>query len=406
MKLLVFRPFGHQEVVIPPKAGWKCLWTYSSGGAKPLQGRWAGSLGRVAEAEDLAMMDASTENATHRIGFFLVPEFSFIALASAVEPLRLANRVSGHNLYSWRTYSVDGEPVQASNGVSIPTDGAVADVGALPTVIVCGGVDVHRHTDKALIGRLRRLASHGATVGALCTGSHVLARAGLLDGYRCTIHWENLGSFAEEFPEIDVTSELFEIDRNRFTCAGGTAALDMMLHIIAVQMGHDTAALVADQLIHHRIRDGHERQRMELRSRLGVSHPKLLAVISHMEDSLEEPKSCTELASNVGLSTRQLERLFRKYLDRAPTRYYLGLRLNRARFLLLQTSLPILSVALACGFISASHFSKSYREYFGRTPSQERRAVREPANSDLPLGLVDQPSGDQNAAPTALSSRG
>lgn len=349
-------------------------------------------------------MEAGTENATHRIGFFLVPEFSFIALASAVEPLRLANRVSGRTLYSWRTCSIDGRPVQASNGVSIPTDSAIADAGALPMVIVCGGVNVQQHTDKALIGRLRRLASHGATVGAVCTGSHVLARAGLLDGYRCTIHWENLGSFTEEFPELEVTSELFEIDRNRFTCAGGTAALDMMLHIIARQMGHDTAALVADQLIHHRIRDGHERQRMELRSRLGVSHPKLLAVISHMEESLEEPKSCGQLASAVGLSTRQLERLFRQYLDRAPTRYYLGLRLNRARFLLLQTSLPILTVALACGFVSASHFSKSYRETFGRTPSQERRATRQPATSDLAMGFADQP--DQKAAPTALSSLG
>ncbi len=353
------------------------------------------------------MKDAGTEEDCHRIGFFLVPEFSMIAFASAVEPLRLANRVSGRVLYRWESYSLDGRPVIASNGVPVAVDGALADAEALPTVILCSGVNAHRHGDRALIAKLRRLASHGAAIGAVCTGSHILARAGLLDGHRCTIHWENMGSFVEEFPQIGVTSELFEIDRNRFTCAGGTAALDMMLHIIARQMGHDAAALVADQLVHHRIRDGHERQRMELRCRLGVSHPKLLAVISRMEECLEEPMTCGELAGAVGLSTRQLERLFRKYLNRAPTRYYLGLRLNRARFLLLQTSLPILGVALACGFVSASHFSKSYREYFHRTPSQERRAIRELANTDLPPSLATLSGGvDQNAAPTALSKRG
>jgi transcriptional regulator GlxA family with amidase domain len=203
----------------------------------------------------------------------------------------------------------------------------------------------------------------------------VLARAGLLDGYRCTIHWENLPGFAEEFPDIEVIAELYEIDRNRFTCSGGTAALDMMLNLIALNLGHDIAAGVADQLMHHRIRSGYEGQRMELRARLDISHPKLLEAITNMEENLETPMSCAELARGVGLSPRQLERLFRKHLSRSPTHYYLGLRLDRARFLLLQTSLSILNVALACGFVSASHFSKCYREYFGWAPSDERRGV-------------------------------
>ena len=300
-----------------------------------------------------------------------------IAFSAAMEPLRLANHVSGRKLYEWDIYSRDGKPVAASNGIELAVSGSLADIDPVPMAIVCSGVDVQKYIEKDLISKLRRLVSHGASIGALCTGAYILARAGLLDGYRCTVHWENLIGFREDFPDIDVTSELFEIDRNRLTCAGGTAALDMMLNLIAVQVGHDTAALVADSMIHHRIRDGREAQRMELRARLGLSHPKLLAVISHMEENLEEPLSCAELAAYVGLSTRQLERLFNKYLNRSPTRYYLGLRLDRARFLLLQTSMPILDVALACGFVSASHFSKSYREYFGRTPSEERQA---PAN--------------------------
>ena len=321
-------------------------------------------------------MDAfKTEEPTHRIAFFLAPSFSFVAFSSAVEPLRLANRVSNNNLYGWACFSSDGGPVSASNGVSINVDGAFEDCQGYPIVIVCGGAEIHDQMDPKMISRLRRLSSHGATLGAICTGSRILAEAGLLDGYKCTIHWENLSGFGEEFPEIEATDDLFEIDRNRFTSAGGTAALDMILHLIAMHYGHDTAALTADQLIHHRIRDGHERQRMALRTRLNVSHPKLLAVISYMEETLEEPVSCSELAASVSLSTRQLERLFRKYLHHAPTRYYLELRLSRARFLLLQTSLTVLDVALACGFVSASHFSKCYREYFDRTPSEERRVV-------------------------------
>ncbi|NQV47892.1 MAG: GlxA family transcriptional regulator [Rhodospirillaceae bacterium] len=318
------------------------------------------------------MDNVSIDGPIHKIGFFLVPNFSLIAFSSAVEPLRLANYIANAALYGWTCYSVDGGPVTASNGVSVAVDAAYSDVDVLPTVIVCGGFDIHKQSHPSLVSKLRRLSSHGAAIGAVCTGSNILAEAGLLDGYKCTIHWENLSGFTERFPDLEITDELYEIDRNRFTCAGGTAALDMILNIIAQQCGHDTAALTADLLIHHRIRDGHESQRMALRSRLGVSHPKLLAVISHMEETLEEPVSCAGLARTVNLSTRQLERLFRKYLNNAPTRYYLELRLSRARFLLLQTSMPILDVALACGFVSASHFSKCYREYFARTPSEER----------------------------------
>jgi len=319
------------------------------------------------------MFGAEPGKKTQQIGFFLVPEFSMIAFASAVEPLRLANRVSEDTLYTGSTYSLDGQPVTASNGIPVIVDGALTDAEKLDIAFVCSGVHAHKYCDKGLLTRLRRMASHGTDIGALCTGTHILAKAGLLEDSRCTIHWENLTAFTEEFPDIDVTSELFEIDRNRYTCAGGTAAVDLMLNLIALHVGSNVAATIADEMIHHRIRDGHEAQRMELRSRLGVAHPKLLAVIQLMEENLEETLSCAELATSVGLSTRQLERLFRKYLNSAPTRYYVELRLKRARFLLRQTSLPILSVALAAGFVSASHFSKCYREYFRHTPSEERR---------------------------------
>ena len=309
------------------------------------------------------------------IGFFLVPGFSMIAFASAVEPLRLANRVAGRAIYAWRAYSIDGDPVIASNRFRAIADSAIADAKSPQVLIVCSGIGAEHYRNAALSAKLRYLARHGAVLGAVCTGAYILARAGLLDGYRCTIHWENLPGFYEEFPHIEVMPELYQFDRNRFTCAGGTAAVDMMLSFIARHLGHDIAASVADQLMHHRIRSGYEDQRMELRARLNITHAKLLEAVACMEANLEEPLSFAELARAVGLSPRQLERLFRKHLDRSPTRYYLGLRLDRARFLLLQTSLSILDVALTCGFVSASHFSKCYREHFGWTPSDERRSL-------------------------------
>lgn len=315
-------------------------------------------------------------NTCSTIAFMMVPSFSMIAFASAVEPLRLANRALGRRIYDWRILSGDGKPVEASNGITIPADGYYDDLTGVSAAIVCAGVDVQTFDNRDLMAKLRGLSSRGVAIGAVCTGAYILARAGLLDGHRCTIHWENFDSFHEEFPELRVTQELFELDRTRFTCAGGTAAIDMMLSVISMQRGQEVASSVTDQLIHHRIRDAHERQRMELRARLGVAHPKLIQVVAEMERCIELPLSCADLAEGVGLSTRQLERLFRKYLGQAPTRYYLGLRLERARHLLLQTSMPILSIGLACGFVSASHFSKCYSEHFARTPSQERRNPR------------------------------
>lgn len=321
------------------------------------------------------MFGGVTEGKPHKIGFVLLPEFTMIGFSAGVEPFRIANRLAEKTLYACDVYSMDGGPVTASNGMSVLVDGSIDEIAGLETVFVCGGLNVKTYSTKNLLQKLRRLASHGTGIGAICTGTEVLAKAGLLDGYSCTIHWENMPSFIEDYPELDVVTELFEIDRNRYTCAGGTAALDLSLSLIALHFDPAAAASVADQLIHHRIREGGEGQRMELRTRLGVSHPKLLSVIQQMEESLEEPVNCAQLAHDVGLSTRQLERLFRKYLGTAPTKYYLSLRLSRARFLLRQTSLPILSIALACGFVSASHFSKCYREHFNRTPSLERRVA-------------------------------
>ena len=306
------------------------------------------------------------------IALVLVQEFTMMPVTSAIEPLRLANRLADKQLYKWTLHSLDGQPVAASNGILTMVNGDLETVPQDAAIIICGGLNIQHHTDKRLLSWLRKTSRRGVDIGAVCTGAHVLAEAGLLDGYKCTIHWENLPGFTEAFPDIDITGGLFEIDEDRFSSAGGTTALDLMLSLITSQHGPDMAAQVAENILHSPIRHHSENQRLSLPARIGARHPKLVSIIEKMEDNLEDPLSPSLLAKQAGLSTRQLERLFRRYLDRSPKRYYLELRLKKARSLLLQTDMSVINVALACGFSSPSHFSKCYRAFYGRTPYRER----------------------------------
>jgi len=332
--------------------------------------RPSGAVIEAADAKPAAAAAGGAQTAVY--GFFLVPRFAMMGFTSAVEPLRAANRLSGRPLYRWEIISRDGRAVASSSGIEVVPHSAMAEVERLESLVVVAGLGAETYDDRQVSGWLRRLARQGCRLGAISTGSYILARAGLLDGYRCTLHWENLAGFQEAFPQLDVSAELFEVDRGRMTCSGGIASMDLFLSLIGRDHGRELATAVAEQFIHERIRDNHDMQRMALRNRLGISHPKLLRVIALMEENLEEPLARSQLARRAELSTRQLERLFRKYLARTPTRYYLELRLLRARRLLNQTALSVLDVALACGFVSASHFSKCYRECFDKTPREER----------------------------------
>lgn len=322
------------------------------------------------------MFDEAKSEVAQHVCFVLIPNFSMMAFTSAVEPLRAANRLSGSALYSWQLVSVDGEPVTASNGVRVQPDGDINSARDRAVIVVCAGLGVERFDDARLNRWLRGKASSNAALGAICTGSWVLARAGVLQGYHCTIHWENVEGFVEEFPHLHLTATLFEIDRHRFTCSGGTAPLDMMLHAIRQRHGDALAIRVAEQMLHSIPRQPLDPQRLSLRHRTGLSHPKLLAVIAQMEAFLENPVTLDELGIEVSLSTRQLERLFRNQIGVTPKHYYLQLRLKRAQFLLHQTSLPILQVAVACGFTTGSHFAKTYRTMFGESPRVARASLR------------------------------
>ena len=304
--------------------------------------------------------------------FLLLPQFSMIAFAAAIEPLRLANRMSRRQLYAWRTTSATGAQVAASNGCPVVVDTGLEDVTRDASIVVCSGLDLKDAVTKPVLTWLRKQARRGIGMGAVCTGAHILARAGLLDDKRCTIHWENQAAFAEEFPEAELCNLLYVTDEGTFTCAGGTAAADMMLHLIAEDHGPELSSLVADSLVHAPVRGDGDEQRLSVPARIGVRHPKLVNIIQTMERNTEDPISPSELARGVHMSTRQLERLFRRYLNRSPKRYYMELRLEKARHLLLQTDMSVINVALACGFTSPSHFSKCYRSHFNRTPYRER----------------------------------
>ena len=297
-----------------------------------------------------------------------------MAFASAIEPLRSANRLRREKLFDWQLYSRDGAPVRASNGVDITVHGAMDDGIALDLLLVCAGTRDAGVGDAAIAKWLRALARRGTAIGGISLGAYVLARAGLLDGRRCALHWESLAAFAEQFPRIRTTSDIFVVDGNRRTCSGGTAALDMMLHLITEREGRGLASDVSEQFIHPRIRGTQDPQRMAVQNRLGVANEKLIAAIGIMEAANDDPRPVHAIAADVGLSPRQLERLFAKYLRVSPSRYYLKLRLDRAREMLLQTPKPILDVAVACGFSSASHFSRCYRTEYGHRPRDERAA--------------------------------
>jgi transcriptional regulator GlxA family with amidase domain len=316
-----------------------------------------------------------------RVGFLLLPEFSLMSYASAVEPLRAANRLAGRELYAWRHVSLDGEAVTTPSGASIRADHRIGDPVDLDVLFVCAGGNPARFESRTANRWLRALARSGVAVGGVSGGAYLLARAGLLDGYRATIHWEHLPAFSEEFPHLAIERSLFVIDRDRLTCAGGIAALDLMHALIERDHGRDLAAAVSEWYLHTEVRFGSDPQRMALRERFGVSNAKLLQALSEIERRIEEPPTRKELAAAVGTSVRQLDRLFAQHLRSSVGAHGLQVRLARAQALLRQTSKPIVEIAVMCGFASASHFSRSYHEAHGIPPKAERHSLKAPAPS-------------------------
>jgi transcriptional regulator GlxA family with amidase domain len=308
-----------------------------------------------------------------RFAFLTLPNYSLIAVSNALEVLRMANRVAGRDIYEWSIASLDGRPVPASSGLELAPTIALDKIGKVEILFVCGGIDVREAVSNPLLAALRRLGERRVGLGALCTGGYALARAGLLDHYRATIHWENLPALREEFPRVQLNDQVFSIDRDRYTASGGTAPLDLMLNLIQLRHGLRISQQVSEQFVVERVRSDQDRQYVPLRAQVGSSHGNMIRVAQMMEENIERPLSLERIAHATGLSRRQIERLFRRHLDCVPKRYYLEMRLRRARELLLQTAMPIMDVTTSCGFKSPPHFSRCYRAQFGHPPSAERR---------------------------------
>ena len=295
-----------------------------------------------------------------------------MSFASAVEPLRAANILAGRKLYEWFHVSTAADTIVASNGLSVASDYTIEDRIRYDTVLVCAGGNPSSFDDVRTIAWLRRLARLGCAIGGVSGAPFILAKAGLLEGYRCTIHWEHLPAFAEAFPDITSTRTLFEIDRDRLTCGGGVAAMDMMHAIIRRDHGQSLASRVSDWYLQTAVRLGDSTQRLSLPERVGTNNRSLISAIGTMERQLASPLPRRVLAKAANVSVRQLERLFAKHLGISIDQHYMSLRLARARTLLRQTSLPVLQIGAECGFSNASHFARVYRMTFGKPPSRDR----------------------------------
>lgn len=308
-----------------------------------------------------------------RFLFVLLPNYAFGALAAAVEPLRVANLLTGADVFSWQTASIGAGPVCASNGIATVADGTLQSAtGGFDAVVLCGGADPLPPDSAEVCRCLWRWYREGVKIGALWSGTMLLAKAGLLRNRRATIHWAHAAAFREAFPEIAVSDHLFEIDDPIFTT--GAAAHDLMLCLVEAKCGRLVASQTANHLSHRSLRSGAELQTLPVSNLLRSRDRRLDALLRILDANIEEPVGYRELIAQAGLSARQVQRLFKRHLGVTPSRYFRTIRLQRARHLLHQTSMTITEVALATGFPSSSHFSKTYRSEFNRMPSQELRS--------------------------------
>ncbi|MER9684073.1 GlxA family transcriptional regulator [Mesorhizobium sp. M0184] len=349
--------------------------------------------------------------------FYLAPGFSLQAFSSAVEALRLANEVLESEVYAWRIVSDDGHPARSSCGLTISVDTSLKDersfigkMGLFPSVaVVCGGS--HPPTvNRTVHGWLRECRARKLSLAGIASGVFSIAQTGLADGRKCAVHWEQYPAFVEQFPNVAAVQSAFEIDDETYSCSGGDAAFDMFVQFVIEDCDSLVASRVCEKAVAMRVRQPGDRQRLPLHAGAAIQHDGLLRIIEQMEMHLDEPVALKDVAASSCLSRRQIERIFSQKIGRSPARYYLDMRLERAHLLILNSQLPIVEIAMACGFVSASHFSKAYRDSYGMTPREARseaieRLRRGPAARPVRhIDQVERASGRQaNAAQNACS---
>ena len=309
-------------------------------------------------------------------GFLLIPGFSLMAFTAAIEPLRAANQLSRQELYTWKVYSPDAQNVSSKHNIEIVPDAGLEDPADVDFLFVVAGSDAFKVKDQSLFHWLRNAAARNIVMGGLSAAPFILANAKLLDGYRCTIHWDDMPGFVEAFPELETSYSLFEIDRNRITGSGGTSAMDMMLSLIGDHHGADLASRVAVFFQHDRMRTPQDQQQLAERLALARKSPKLAEAVRLMTQNVEFPLKPIEIAENIGLSLRQLERLCHKYCNCTPQKFYMKIRIQHARSMLLETSMSVMQIAIATGFTTQSHFTKCFRDHYEITPQKLRTTTR------------------------------
>lgn len=316
----------------------------------------------------------------YKVVFLLVENFSMISFSSAIEPLRIANKLLGESRFEYRCVSVDGNPVFASNGLSIQTGTRLEDLNRADQIVVCSSDQVETlHLPPGTGAQLRKFERHNTQIGAICTGSFLLAEFGILRDRECTIHWEYEKVFSERFPDARLKKAIVVEDDGLMTCCGGTAPIELMTRMIGRMIGEDFARAVAEVAIHHDLREDSLDQRFDLRIRLDVSNSKFLACVREMENNLENPLTGAQLSTRLKLSPRQMQRLFRQYTGTGPIKYYTKLRLEAARTLLRRSTMSVFEIAVATGFNDHSNFTRKYREQFGTVPSEDREVFQSSA---------------------------
>jgi len=307
-----------------------------------------------------------------RFGIYLTDAFPLLPLSMVIESLRIANIIERMDNFSYVLISADGNPVVSSCGFPSPIEFGFRDCPEVDVVVVCTGQSGARTTESGVLNWLRKLSRSGVTIGGISSGAFILAEAGLLDGRKCAVHWESNQSLNERFCNVDVTGDIFCIAGNVITCAGGVSTLDLMLHQISKLRTKLFARLVADAMVYPSIRGSNAPARVNVQARTGIKNQLILSSIELMEKNIENPIHISEIGARLGTSTRQLERLYSRYFQMPPSRYYMFLRLREARSLLAQTDIPVIEVALCTGFKNASHFSRCYRQAYKKPPGEQR----------------------------------
>lgn len=309
---------------------------------------------------------------TRRIGVLPIAGFALLSYASTVELLRAANILSRRTLYDVVNIGTTMDPVQSSGAAQVVPQAKVGDELDLDYLFVVAGGDPAAFSDARVMAWLVRMARRGIPLGGVSGGPVILAKAGLMGGRRMTVHWEHVGTLTEMSPHLLIERTLYVIDRDRVTCAGGTAPLDLMHALITQHHGAPFARLASDWFLHTEVRPSGGPQRAGLVNRVGVNNAAILDAVETMEANVARPLTLTRLSETAGLSPRQLNRLFTEKLGRPTMRYYRELRLDKAQSLLRDSPMSLTEIALATGFASSSHFSRAYALQFGQPPSAYR----------------------------------